>query len=231
MKVSFFINWRVHAVLVNSLEESSLRYLLAIIGALFLLAAAGSAGSFAVEMDVDTYASSAEVEESFADSDLLWVSSQDDDDEDDGDDDASGGNDAAANETRLSYVNLFGSQGIFNPDQIKSATLTLNVARVDDEGEIKAYFLEGATFDTLTWKDKVEYDLNVSSESIEIDEDDLESVIELDVTPIIKKAVEVCTEGCPYTIVLVGEDDVSVAFVSSEASDEDMPVLEYVTEE
>ncbi len=206
-----------------------MRYLLAIIGALFLLAAAGSAGSFAVEMDVDTYASSAEAEETFADSDLLWVSSQDDDDDDD--DDASGGNDAAANETRLSYVNLFGSQGIFNPDQIKSATLTLNVARVDDEGEIKAYFLEGATFDTLTWKDKVEYDLNVSSESIEINEDDLESVIELDVTPIIKKAVEVCTEGCPYTIVLVGEDDVSVAFVSREASEDDMPVLEYITEE
>ena len=208
-----------------------MRYLLAIIGALFLLAAAGSAGSFAVEMDVDTYASSAEAEETFADSDLLWVSSQDDDDDDDDGDDASGGNDAAANETRLSYVNLFGSQGIFNPDQIKSATLTLNVAQVDDEGEIKAYFLEGATFDTLTWKDKVEYDLNVSSESIEIDEDDLESVIELDVTPIIKKAVEVCTEGCPYTIVLVGEDDVSVAFVSSEASEDDMPVLEYITEE
>ena len=205
-----------------------MRYLLAIIGALFLLAAAGSAGSFAVEMDVDTYASSAEAEETFADSDLLWVSSQDDDDDDD--DDTSGGNDAAANETRLSYVNLFGSQGIFNPDQIKSATLTLNVARVDDEGKIKAYFLEGATFDTLTWKDKVEYDLNVSSESIKIDEDK-EGVIELDVTAIIKKSVEVCTEGCPYSIVLVGEDDVSVAFVSSEASEEDMPVLEYITED
>lgn len=203
-----------------------MRYLLAIIGAVLLLAAAGSAGSFAVEMDVDTYANSAEVEESFADSDLLWVSSQDDDD----DDDASGGNDAAVNETRLSYVNLFGSQGIFNPDQIKSATLTLNVARVDDEGKIKAYFLEGATFDTLTWKDKVEYDLNVSSESIKIDEDK-EGVIELDVTAIIKKSVEVCTEGCPYSIVLVGEDDVSVAFVSSEASEEDMPVLEYITED
>lgn len=66
------------------------------------------------------------------------MSSQDDDDDD-----------ASINETYLSYVNLFGSQGIFNPDQIKSATLTLNV-RVDDEGEIKAYFLEGATLNTLT---------------------------------------------------------------------------------
>jgi len=195
-----------------------LRYWLAIIGALLLLATAGSAGSFAVEMDVDTYVNSIEEEESYGDSDLLWVSSQDDDDDD-----------ASINETYLSYVNLFGSQGIFNPDQIKSATLTLNVARVDDEGEIKAYFLEGATLNTLTWKDKVEYALNVSSDSVEIDE--AEDVIELDVTPIIKKAVEVCAEGCPYTIVLAGEDDVSVAFVSSEASDEDMPVLEYVTEE
>ena len=181
-------------------------------------AAACSAGSFEAKIDVDTYVNSIEEEESYGDSDLLWVSSQDDDDDD-----------ASINETYLSYVNLFGSQGIFNPDQIKSATLTLNVARVDDEGEIKAYFLEGATLNTLTWKDKAEYDLDVSSDSVEIDE--AEDVIELDVTPIIKKAVEVCAEGCPYSIVLVGEDDVSVAFVSSEASDEDMPVLEYVTEE
>jgi hypothetical protein len=193
-----------------------LRYWLAIIGALLLLAAAGSAGSFAAKIDVDTYVNSIEEDESYSDSDLLWVSSQDDDD-------------ASINETYLSYENLFGSQGIFNPDQIKSATLTLNVARVDDEGEIKAYFLEGATLNTLTWKDKVEYDLNASSDSVEIDE--AEDVFELDVTPIIKKAVEACAEGCPYTIVLVGEDDVSVAFVSSEASDEDMPVLEYVTGE
>ena len=193
-----------------------MRYWLAIIGALLLLAAAGSAGSFEARIDVDTYVNSIEEDESYSDSDLLWVSSQDDDD-------------ASINETYLSYVNLFGSQGIFNPDQIKSATLTLNVARVDDEGEIKAYFLEGATLNTLTWKDKAEYDLDVSSDSVEIDE--AEDVIELDVTPIIKKAVEVCAEGCPYSIVLVGEDDVSVAFVSSEASDEDMPVLEYVTGE
>ena len=193
-----------------------MRYWLAIIGALLLLAAACSAGSFEAKIDVDTYVNSIEEDESYSDSDLLWVSSQDDDD-------------ASINETYLSYENLFGSQGIFNPDQIKSATLTLNVARVDDEGEIKAYFLEGATLNTLTWKDKAEYDLDVSSDSVEIDE--AEDVIELDVTPIIKKAVEVCAEGCPYSIVLVGEDDVSVAFVSSEASDEDMPVLEYVTEE
>lgn len=191
-----------------------MRYWLAIIGVLMLLTAVGSAGRFVAEMDVDTYVNSAEEERGFGDEDLLWVSSDDDD---------------AINETYLSYVNLFGSQGIFNPDKIKSATLTLNVARVDDEGEIKAYFLEGAIFDTLTWKDKPEYDLNVSSESIEIRDEP--RTVKLDVTPLIKKAVEVCTEGCPYTIVLVGEDDISMAFISSEASEEDKPVLEYITED
>lgn len=199
-----------------------MRYWYAIIGTLLLLVASGSAGSFVAELDVDTYVNSIEDEDSYGDSELLWVSSGDDDDDDD---------EGSINETYLSYVNLFGSQGLFKPDQIKSATLSLNVSQVDDEGEIKAYFLEGATFDTLTWKDKAEYDLEVSSESAEIDEDDKGEVIELDVTPIIKKAIEVCAEGCPYTIVLVADDDVSVAFLSSEASDEDMPVLEYITEE
>jgi hypothetical protein len=51
------------------------------------------------------------------------------------------------------------------------------------------------------------------------------------VTSIIKKAVETCTEGCPYTIVLVAEGDASVEFTSSEASKENKPTLEYVTEE
>ena len=99
---------------------------------------------------------------------------------------------------------------------------------MDSEGKIKAYFLEGATFDTLTWKDKVEYDVNVSSKSVKIDDKD---EIELDVTSIVKKAIEVCAEGCPYTIVLVADEGTSVAFVSSEASDEDMPILQYITDE
>ena len=43
----------------------------------------------------------------------------------------------------------------------------------------------------------------------------------------IKKAVEVCTEGCPYSIVLVAQDGASVGFTSAEASAEKKPVLEY----
>ena len=67
----------------------------------------------------------------------------------------------------------------------------------------------------VTWNDKSDYDSKVSSSPVDVDK---EGSYTLDVTPIIKKAVETCTEGCPYSIVLVAEDGASVGFTSSEAS-------------
>lgn len=190
-----------------------MRYLYALMGIFLLLAADATAGSFEVNMDVDTYVNANNANQSYGDSDLLWVTSE------------SG---TPVNETYLSFVNLFGSQSIFKPDQIKSATLTLDAANVEKAGKVKAYFHEGAIFDNANWKDKAKYDNNVTSKAVEIDE---EGSYELDVTSIIKKAVETCIEGCPYSIILVAEDDASVGFTSSEASDKDMPTLNYITEE
>jgi hypothetical protein len=182
-------------------------------GIFLLLAAAAAAGSFKTDMDVDTYVNANDVNQSYGDSDLLWATSE------------SG---TPVNETYLSFVNLFGSQSIFKPDQIKSATLTLDAARVEKAGKVTAYFFHGATFDNINWNDKAEYDGNVSSTAVEIEK---EGSYELDVTPIIQKAVETCTEGCPYSIILVAEEDASIGFASSRASDESKPILEYVTEE
>jgi hypothetical protein len=80
----------------------------------------------------------------------------------------------------------------------------------------------------VAWNDKSDYDSKVSSSSVDVDK---EGVYTLDVSPIIKNAVETCTEGGPYSIVLVAEDDASVGFTSSEASDEKKPILEYITAE
>lgn len=190
-----------------------MRYLYAIIGLFMLLAATAAAGSFTAEMDVDLYVDADNANQSFADSDLLWAASQ-------------GGQ--PTKEVYLSFINLLGSQGIFNPEQIASATLTLNAAQVDNAGKITAYFLHGAALDTMTWYDKLDYDASTSSSPVEIDE---AGSYTLDVTSIIKKAIETCTEDCPYSIVLVAEDGASVAFTSSEASKENKPILEYVTEE
>jgi hypothetical protein len=190
-----------------------LRSLCALMSLFLLLAANAAAGSFTASMDIDTYVNANDVNQSYGESNLLWVTSD---------------NGTPVNETYLSIVNLFGSQSIFNPNQIKSATLTLDAAKVEETGKVTAYFLHGATFDNVNWNDKGEYEGNVTAVPADIEK---EGSYELDVTPIIKKAVETCTEGCPYTIVLVAEDGASVGFTSSEASSENKPTLVYVTEE
>jgi hypothetical protein len=175
-----------------------MRYLYAITGLLLLLAATAAAGSFKANMDVDIYVDANNASENFADSDTLWAISEDG---------------KSAKEVYLSFVNLFGSQSVFKPEQLKSATLTLDVSKVENPGEIKAYLVHGATLGTATWSDKPEYSSNVSAS--------------VDVTPLIKKAVEICTEGCPYSIALVAQDGASVGITSAKASAEKKPVLEY----
>jgi hypothetical protein len=207
MNVSLFI-CSITRILV---EEMNLRYLYAIMGIFLLMAAA--AGSFKAEMDVDTYVDANNSSQSFADSDLLWAASQ---------------NGNSTKQVYLSVINIFGSQGIFKPEQIASATLTLDASQVDKPGKITAYFLRGETLDTTTWDDKTDYNADVSSSSVNVDK---EGSYTWDITPIVKKAVETCTEGCGYSVVLVAENNSSVAFTSSEASKENMPTLEYVTEE
>lgn len=179
---------------------------------LLLLADMAAAAAFTAEMDVDTYVDAREANQSFSENDTLWAASE-------------GGE--PTKEVYLSFVNLFGSQGIYRPEDIESATLTLDTAEIEDAGEIKAYLVHGATFDTATWNDKPEYESDVSA-SVEVDR---EGSCTIDVTPLIKKAVEICTEGCPYSIALVAENDASVGFVSSEASAESSASLVYVTGE
>lgn len=189
-----------------------MKYLYALMGVFLLLAATAAAGSFKAEMDVDTYVDADNADQSFADSDLLWASSQEG---------------QSTKVVYLSFINLFGAQGVFKPEQIASATLALDAAQVDMPGKIKAYFLEGAAFETTTWDNREDYDAGVSSTPVDVDE--LGSYT-WDVTDVVKKAVETCTEGCAYSIVLVAEDDASVAFTSSDVSGNTRP-LEYITEE
>ena len=189
-----------------------MRYLYAVFGIFLLLAVSAAAGSFTAEMDVDTYVDADNASQSYSDSDLLWAASQ-------------GGE--PTKEIYLSFINILGSQGIFDPEQIDSATLTVEAAQVDRPGKVIAYFLHGATFDTATWSDKGDYDEGASSDAVEINK---AGSYTFDVSEIIKKAVETCTEGCPYSIVLVAEDDATVA-ISSGDSEVEGPKLVYVTAE
>ncbi|MDQ1262851.1 MAG: hypothetical protein QG575_2032, partial [Euryarchaeota archaeon] len=174
-----------------------MRYLYALMGIFLLLAATAVAGSFTAKMDVETYVDANNANQSFADSDLLWAATQ--------------GNEPEKL-VYLSVINTFGSQGVFKPEQIAAATLTLDATLVDKPGKVKAYYKHGETFGITTWYDKADYDSEVFSPSLNIDK---EGSYTLDVTSIVKKAVETCTEGCGYSIVIVAEDDAAVGFASN----------------
>jgi len=190
----------------------NLKYLYVMLGLFVILAGAcASAGSFKAQMDVDTYVDSNNGNESFSDAETLWAASE------------NGNPDKIV---YLSFINLFGSEGIYKSDAISSATLTLEATKVEKPGKIVAYLLHGATLDTATWNDREDYDSSVSA-SAQVDK---EGSYKLDATPLIKKAVETCTEGCPYSLVLVAEDGASVGFASSENSGQG-PSLEYATGE
>lgn len=175
--------------------------------AVLLCAASAAAGDFKVQMDVATYVDEANANANYSlNNDTLWATSEDG---------------KPVKEVYLSYVNNFGTVGVFNPDKVTSATLKLDAKNVNKSGTIKAYFVHGATSEITTWNDKPEYNNNVSASL------DVQKVGEytMDVTPIIKIAVKTCTEGCPYSIVLVADDNSSVGFSKGTQS----PTLEYKT--
>lgn len=177
------------------MEELTLRYLYALLGlAVLLSAASAAAGDFKVQMDVATYVDAANANANFSvNNDTLWAASADG---------------KPVKEVYLSYVNNFGTVGVFNPDKVMSATLKLSAKNVDKPGTIKAYLAHGATSEITTWNNKTGYDNNISSTL------DVQKVGEytMDVTPLIKMAVKTCTEGCPYSIALVADDGASIGF-------------------
>ncbi len=187
-----------------------MRHLYVLIGLLVLLTvASAAAGSFTAKMDVDAYVDADNANESFSEDDTLWATSVEGE---------------PVKEVYLSFINNFGTVGVFSPDDIESADLKLYVTEVEEPGEVTAYLVHGATFDTVAWNDKPEYGTNASASL------DVEDVGEytVDITTLIEEAVETCVEGCPYSIVLVAEDNASVAFASMESS-EDAAELEYFT--
>jgi hypothetical protein len=189
------------------LEVLDLRYLYALVGlAVLLSAASAAAGNFKVQLDVATYVDAANANASFSENDTFWAASVEG---------------KPVKEAYLSFVNNFGTVGVFNPDKVSSATLKLIAKNVDKPGMIKAYFVHGATMETATWKDKPEYNTNVSA-SLDVQKMDEYT---MDVTPLIKEAVKTCTEGCPYSLVLVADDNATIGF----SKDTQKPSLDYTT--
>lgn len=181
-----------------------------IIGLMVLLGAASAAGHFTLKLDVDTYIDSANANKSFSDEKVLWATSSDG---------------KPTKETYLGFVNSFGTAGTFSPNDVASATLKIHVAEVEKPGKVSAYFLHGPTLESLTWNDRPEYD-NSTRVTFDVSK---EGDYTLNATGIVRKAVESCTEGCPFSIVLATDDGASVGFSSSKDSGANKAELTYNT--
>lgn len=168
-----------------------------------LLAGMAAAGAISPELVVDTYMEAEEEDETFADEEILWATSEDGD------------------PVRITFLTF--REMVMLADQIESGELRMYVAVVDSPGEVTLYFYDMAVLETETWADLPSYDEEPLA-TIEIEEDGWAA---WDATSLVKRAAEECSEGCPFTAVLVAEGDASIGFASMEGSDDEMAVLEY----
>jgi hypothetical protein len=198
MNASYFILQKLRDLEVLSLRTSKIAQIVFIAA---LLLGSALAGEFSSKLAMDTYVDKANPEKSFGEEGTLWATSFDG---------------APEKITYLGFRNNFGTVGVTNPQEVHQASLKLQVTEVETPGTITAYFLHGATLDTITWMDQLEYDENTSSQ-IDVKE---EGELVLDATDIVKKAVETCAEGCDFSIVLVAEDNASIGFASQETGQE-----------
>ncbi|MCJ7443844.1 MAG: DNRLRE domain-containing protein [Methanotrichaceae archaeon] len=178
---------------------------------LVLAVSIAAGGSYEAKLDVDTYVDADNVNQSFSDDNVLWITSM---------------NNESVKEAYLGFVNTFGSTGIFTPEDIESATLKFYATNVENPGEVKAYLIHGAVLDSATWEDKPSYSTTKFGD-IYIDK---EGEYAIDITPLIREAVETCTEGCPYSVALVAENNASMGFASKESSN-GKAILEYTMPE
>ncbi len=97
------------------------------------------------------------------------------------------------------------------------------VKNVERPGKLSIHLYNSAALDTITWADQPEYDPEVLG-TMDVQGDGWQT---LDATALVKKAALECSEGCPFALVLVADDDTSIAFASMESSAEEKAVLEY----
>jgi hypothetical protein len=170
---------------------------------IFLLAGMAAAGTISPELVVDTYMDAEEEDETFSDEEILWATSED------------------CDPVRITFLTF--REMVMLSEQIESGELRMYVSEVKTPGEVTLYFYDMAVLETETWADLPSYD-EESLTTIEIEE---EGWAAWDATSLVKKAATECSEGCPFTAVLVAEGDASIGFRSMEGSDDEMAVLEY----
>ena len=154
-------------------------------------------------LQMDTYTDASNKEESFGSEDTLWVSSQN------------------GQPARITFLAFEGMTTL--PQQISSGSLKMYVKEVERPGKVSIHLYNQAAFDSITWANQPEYDPEVLG-TLDIQGTGWQT---WDATDFVKKAAVECSEGCPFSVVLVADGDGSIGFASMEGSAEEKAVLQY----
>lgn len=169
-----------------------------------LLAGIAAAATFSPALVVDTYIDASEEDETFAGAETLWATSE------------------GGEPVRIAF--LVYSEMVKLSMEIEAGELRAYVTEVERPGEVTLHFYDMAVLETETWRDMPRYD-DEPLATLNIQEMGWAT---WDATTLLKKAADECSEGCPFTVVLVAEGDASIGFISMEGSGERMAAIEYV---
>jgi hypothetical protein len=166
---------------------------------------AGSAGAVKISptLHMDTYTDASNENQSFGTNDALWVTSEN------------------GQPIRIGYLTFAGMTAL--PQQISSGNLKMNVKEVARPGKVSIYLLNHAAMDTITWRDQPEHNPEAMG-TLDIQGIGWQT---WEATDFVKKVAAECSEGCPFSVVLIADDDASIAFASMDSSENEKAVLQY----
>lgn len=169
-----------------------------------VMASTAGAGKFSPALQMDTYTDASRANESFGSKDNLWVTSE------------------SGNPVRIAYLTFAGINT--PPEQISSGSLKIYVKEVERPGKVNLYLYDHVVMNTVTWADRpAEYGPDIVG-TLDIQGPGWQT---WDVTTFVEKAAVECSRGCPFSVVLVGEGNVSIGIASMESTPTEKLVLQY----
>jgi len=179
--------------------------MITIVVLIFAMLFVGTAGAekLTPALEMDTYTDASDREQSFGSEGTFWVSSQ------------------SGKPMQIAYLTFADMKTL--PQQISSGSLKMYVKEVEQPGKVSIYLYDQAAMDTITWSDKPE----CSPEALSTLEIRGKGWQTWDATDLVKKAAIECSEGCPFSVVLVADGDASIAFASMEGPADEKPTLQY----
>ncbi|NMC09460.1 MAG: DNRLRE domain-containing protein [Methanothrix sp.] len=176
---------------------------LMVLACIGLLAGCAVGVKISPALQMDTYTDAENADQSFGEDGVIWVTSQ------------------SGQPVKIAYLSFAGMSTL--PQQISSASLKMYVREIKRPGKVSMYLYDNSAMDTITWEDQPEYDPEALG-TLDIQETGWQT---WDATDFVKKAAVECSEGCPFSVVLIAEGDASISFASMEGSAEEKASLQY----